>query len=51
MFPGPMEHLKANAIAMVVGAALVLVVQALGRQEAGEDGVGRQSFWERWTGE
>ena len=49
MIPGPMDHLKANAIAVALGAVLVLVVQAASQASKNADS-GQPPFWERWTG-
>lgn len=49
MIPGPMDHVKANAIAVAVGAVLVLVVQAVSNARI-KAAAGQPSFWERWTG-
>lgn len=49
MIPGPMDHLRANAIAVAVGAGLVLLVQAVSQARSYAD-AGKPSFWERWTG-
>lgn len=47
MIPGPMEHLKASAIAFAVGAAVVLAIQTISRLSESKD-TGEPSFWERW---
>jgi len=49
MIPGPMDHLKANALALAAGAALVLLVQALSRPR-NDDETPWASWWERWNG-
>lgn len=47
MIPGPMEHLKATAIAFATGAAVVLIMQAIS-QISGSKASDEPSFWERW---